>query len=646
MKMVEARVRLANWAKSGAAPWTSPVMIGDETDPAPEKAGAIFGEAMAPEQRKFPWEEDADFEGKGEEFGGIISRDGFRVPGPEAEKWVRSQKRVGVKRTNRGERSHTHHQEPSNLGSYADPIHQFDKVRRSQSEREEIDRQERVGILKAVVMAEDQFLSSDESVGSNNSHTSFVTLEPEEKTSGSGMFKQSLGEREVSRALGMAGSLKSQNPADSGLPRSTRTVNTSNGFGADRGISPYRKDGRSVVDEFEDGQSQDYERIRAAVLRGGGGLRDKIDLGIGDRDSVTSSDDEMSVDDFRTYPSKSAERPSRAKFTMPTSTPLVKHSAAETRPWSEGRAEFRRGKGHRAKVKADVERDTIVESQFERESQSSWRQLGGQAFFEPDRPAVSEGRDGRRDRRQKRDGSGGRPSPQKSGSLPQHSLRGKSHEHRRRGDELVLRSAEQFPLTSTAFPSDLSRITQASGKTDDSGPGMWRYRSLEDLISGRGTGADGGRLRLYRDSDELDELDGREGTGRSVEIKSNSRAKTGIYDVSLGSHSGSTDWYERVGSGGGPVQAMTSEFWERQRSDQDDLEDEEQEKERWNPGRRPRSSGKIQRSTSEQSLHTLHAAGKSGEDRVAEGVDALLEQYLSPSRSSFDLRPFAREEHF
>ena len=145
----------------------------------------------------------------------------------------------------------------------------------------------------------------------------------------------------------------------------------------------------------------------------------------------------------------------------------------------------------------------------------------------------------------------------------------------------MLRSAEQFPLTSTAFPSDLSRITQASGKTDDSGPGMWRYRSLEDLISGRGTGADGGRLRLYRDSDELDELDGREGTGRSVEVKSNSRAKTGIYDVSLGSHSGSTDWYERVGSGGGPVQAMTSEFWERQRSHQDDLEDDEQEKERW-----------------------------------------------------------------
>ena len=634
MKRMEARVRLANWAKSGATPWTSHEMV-KTTDPYSDNAHPEFGEDVSLEQRTFPWEED-DISGKREKCSGeeAVTREGFRVPGPEAEKWVRSHKRTGQKY------SQSKQELSTNLTSYSG----LDKVQGNQSGRERLAQQERVGILKAVVMAEDQFLSSDESVASDASHSSFVTLEPEDKTLAVGVHKESVGGRDGSRAKGMAGSFNSQNAVDSGLPRSTRTLYASNGSVQERRISPYRKEERNEMEADGDGRSQDYERIRAAVLRGGG-VRDRIDLEVGDdRNSTTSTDDEMSLEEFKTFPSKSAERYSRPKFTMPTSTPLVKHSVnTETRAWSEGRADFKRVKGQRGKVKTGgkryIEEEGRVGSGIDDSSQGNWRHLGGHPFFESERLNRGERKDKRRDGQQNRDGL----SPQKSGSLPQHSRRGKSHDQRRRGDDLVVRSVDQLPLTSSAFPSDLSRITQASGKTDDSGAGMWRYRSLEDLMGGRNTGEDGGRLRVYQDGEELDGRE-RDRNEKSVEFRSKSRGRGGLDDESFGSHSTSTAWYDK-GSRGGPVQAMNSEFWERQRSEPDDVDEEPDDWGRRNHGGRSSSSGKIQRSTSEQSLHTLHGASASRQEMAAEGVDALLAHYLSPARSSFDLRPFSKE-HF
>ncbi|RUS73999.1 hypothetical protein EGW08_018228, partial [Elysia chlorotica] len=277
MKRMEARVRLANWAQSGTAPWTSHVRIStrdpfsDQSDPG---SGSGSGEEVLLEQRTFPWDQEEDFGEKREEYGGKENgtREVFRVPGPEAEKWVRSQKRTGQKHS----RSDSKRELPTNFGSYTD----FHKEQGKEYNKDVMDPQERVGILKAVVMAEDQFLSSDESVASNTSHQSFVTLEAEEKTHASGAYKESLdvnkdsvGGREQSRARGMAGSLTSQSAADSGLPRSTRTLNTSNGSAHERAVSPYRKPGKSVVennnnnDDDDDEKSEDYERIRAAVLR-------------------------------------------------------------------------------------------------------------------------------------------------------------------------------------------------------------------------------------------------------------------------------------------------------------------------------------------------------------------------------------------
>ncbi|GFS14584.1 centrosomal protein of 152 kDa-like, partial [Elysia marginata] len=675
MKVVEARVRLANWAKSGQAPWSPSITLEKPTPFSSEKADPTFAEEYTLEHRTFPWEEGGgDSEIKQQEHNSrgdddVMTREGFRVPGPEAEKWVRSQKRVGVKRSEYRDKS-GRNQELSNLMSYTGsdknrPIHSGDGG--------DTDVSERVGILKAVVMVEDQFVSSDESVASNASHSSLVTLEPEEKNlAASGLYKQSVGVVGVtgdrSRGKGLAGSLGSQNPGDSGLPRSTRTVNTSSGSGQERGVSPYRKERRGGSQEATgEARSRDYERIRAAVLRGGGtdlrdriNIKDGINLGVGvdnTKGSTTSSDDEMSLEDFKTFPSKSAERYVRPKFTMPTSTPLVKNPlSTEPRAWSDSRAEFRRAKGQRGKAKGEGKRGgALDEDHFERDPagvlKNEWRHLGGRQILESDRYAWEDIKDKHKDLRHDRSRSGEGPSPLKSGSLPQHSRRGRSHDQGRR-DDLVLRSVDQLPLTSSAFPSDLSRITHASGKTDDSGPGMWRYRSLEDLIGGRGDDSD--RLRVYRDmEEEEEEMERRENDDRNRkgrELRSNSRERRDFSNQSFGGHSTSTAWYDQGSSGKGPVKAMNSDFWERQRSEQDELDEEEeegQERGRRNLGGKAKRNSKMQRSTSEQSLHSLHGTGSHpNQGRAVDGVDALLAHYLSPAKSSFDLRPFAREEHF
>ncbi|GFO09482.1 centrosomal protein of 152 kda-like [Plakobranchus ocellatus] len=657
IKKMEARARLANWARSGAAPWTSPVYgEGGSVDDQDQEYASDPGAC-----------EDDPRLGTRE----MLSHDGFRVPGPEAEKWVRSQKRNGSKvKDGRGQArrfedcdEQSMDLETNKIMSYPNPAFSGNRSSKTHPSKGSYDQQERAYKSGAAVMAEDQFLSSDESVTSNVSHTSLVTLEPEEVTTGTALFKDTGGGGGgEGRRLGKNAvvSLISQNPVNSELPFTTRTVNNSSSVRTNRGSSPFRSK-RSEGEEAESLRVPDYERIRAAVFQGAGGGKERIGPGQG-HDLLTSSDDERSEDEFQAFPSKSADRARRGKFLVPTSTPLMKQG--EIRSWSEGRADLRGGKGQgqRGKVRNEAQEEW---------GPDSWRHLGGHTFFESERLARQATGKGKRGTGQSEERESRRlrerePIPQQSGSLPQQSKARKSRDPRGLdGEDLVLRSAEHFPLSSAQFPSDLSRITQASGKEADLAPGMWRYRSLEDLIGGRSAGGGGGTdsqpLKIYKNTEEEEEeeeeedrLDRRKRNQniRSADVVSKRKGHESFLDEQSAYHQG--------GRASAPIQAMNSEFWERHKSCEEDEDEEEEEqwlkqvKDKEIFARQRKGNAKIQRSTSEQSLHTLRGGdslsvgvdSRSFGQRELDGVDDLLAHYLSPARSSFDLRPFVRDEHF